>query len=63
MGKGTDRAEGYRSRRKTNEPTVSGMGLMHRVGIVVAQLVDDLADSLIFPVGAGFTDDALQTTW
>ena len=36
------------------------MWLVHGVGIVIAELVDDLTDLVPFVVGTGFSDDSLQ---
>ena len=36
------------------------MWLVHCIGIVIAELVDDLADLVPLVVGTGFSDDSLQ---
>ena len=36
------------------------MWLVHGVGIVIAELVDDLTDLIPFVVSTGFSDDSLQ---
>lgn len=36
------------------------MWLVHGVGIIIAELVDDLTDLVPFVVGTGFSDDSLQ---
>ena len=36
------------------------MWLVHGVGIVIAELVDDLADLVPLVIGTGFSDDSLQ---
>jgi hypothetical protein len=47
-------AQGDRGCGKSNETTVSGMGLMYSVGIVHAQLIDYFGYSFVFMVGACF---------
>lgn len=36
------------------------MWLVHSVGIVIAELIDDLTNLVPFVVGTGFSDDSLQ---
>jgi hypothetical protein len=55
----THRSKGNRGRGQTNQATISGMGLMHSIGVIMAELLDDFPDLLVPPFENGFANDLL----
>jgi hypothetical protein len=41
-------SQGNSSRSKTDEPTISCVRLVHSIGKLIAELVDDLPDLVVF---------------
>lgn len=55
----THRSKGNRGSGQADQATISGMGLMHRIGVVMAELFDDFLDFLVLPFENGFANDLL----
>lgn len=51
----------YRRRGQADEPAIPGVRLVDRVGVVVAELVDDLGDAVMVVFGEGVADDGFES--
>jgi len=56
----TYRAQGDGGGGQADEAAVAGVGLVHGIGIVVAQLMDDAGDAGVVVGGEGIADQALE---
>lgn len=55
----THRSKRDRGGRQTNQAAISCMGLMHGIGVVMAELLDDFPYLLVLPFENGFANDLL----
>lgn len=55
----THRSKGDRGSGQADQAAVSGVGLMHSIGIVMAELLDDFLNPLMFTFEDGIANDLL----